>query len=288
MGLSKALRVAGVCSLALGAACSTAPETREYELTGQVLAVRPERREVVIKHQDIVGFMPAMTMPFTVRDDDLLGRAAPGDLVEATLVFGGTTAYLSRLSVVGRAPLADAVPTTPEPDVLVAGEGVADAVLVDQDGRAVTFGSYIGHRVALTFIYTRCPLPDFCPLMDLHFAAIQKTIAGTPALADVRLVTVTLDPAFDRPEILAPYARRRGADPAVWSFLTGEPTEVGRFASQFGLYVEHNPDNPIDITHNLRTVVIDPEGRLVVAHSGNTWTPSELVASLTAIPAARH
>lgn len=268
----------------LASACRRSPEPRQYELNGQVLAVRPERREVVIKHQDIKGFMPGMTMPFTVRDVELLSGREPGDLVTATLVFGETEAYLSTLTTTGHAAVTEA-PPAPAADVLVAGQAVTDATLVDQDGKARPFSSFKGHRLAMTFIYTRCPLPEFCPLMDRHFASIQKTIASNPALADVRLVTVTLDPAFDQPAILQAYARRRGADPAVWSFLTGEPGEVNRFASQFGLYVEHNPESAIDITHNLRTLVIDPEGRLVTAHSGNSWTPAELVADLTAAPA---
>jgi cytochrome oxidase Cu insertion factor (SCO1/SenC/PrrC family) len=76
----------------------------------------------------------------------------------------------------------------------------------------------------------------------------------------------------------------RNADPAVWSFVTGEPAEATAFAAQFGLYVEHNPDDAIDITHNLVTVVIDAEGRLVTRHTGNDWTPAELVADLEATP----
>jgi len=269
------------------ASCGRPPETREYELQGQILAVRPEQREVVIKHEDIKGFMPGMTMPFTVRDTALLSGTQPGDLVTATLVVGETEAYLSRLTTTGHAALTEA-PPAPAPEILAPGQAVTDANLVDQDGQIRAFSSFKGHRVALTFIYTRCPLPDFCPLMDRHFASVQKTIASTPALADVRLVTVTLDPAFDTPAILKPYARRRGADPSVWSFLTGEPEEVNRFASQFGLYVEHNPESAIDITHNLRTAVLDPEGRLVAVHNGNSWTPAELVADLTAAPASKH
>jgi protein SCO1/2 len=274
--------------IVLGWACRSAPPPRQYELTGQILAVRPERSEVVIKHEDIKGFMPGMTMPFTVRDGGLLTGKTRGDLVTATLVVGETEAYLSALTTTGHEDIADDPLPAPAPEVLAPGQPVADAALVDQDGKARPFSSFKGHRLALTFIYTRCPLPDFCPLMDRHFAAVQKTLASTPALADVRLVTVTLDPAFDRPPVLAAYAKRRGADPAVWSFLTGEPEEVNRFATQFGLYVEHNPDNPIDITHNLRTAVVDSEGRLITVHSGNSWTPAELVADLTAAPAPGH
>ncbi|HEU4688094.1 MAG TPA: SCO family protein [Vicinamibacterales bacterium] len=264
--------------------CSRTPDARTYELQGQILAVRPERNEVVIKHEDIKGFMPGMTMPFTVKDPALLNGRERGDLVTATLVVGETQAYLTTLTRTGHQAVADP-PPPPPPDILSAGQPVKDAPLVDQDDRPRAFSSFKGHRLAVTFIYTRCPIPNFCPLMDKHFAAVQKTIAATPSLADVRLVTVTLDPAFDRPAILKAYAKRREADPALWTFLTGEPAVVNTFATQFGLYVEHNPQNPIDITHNLRTAVIDPEGRLVTIHNGNSWTPAELVADLSAAPA---
>ena len=264
--------------------CSRPPEARTYELQGQILAVRPERNEVVIKHEDIKGFMPGMTMPFTVKDPELLTGRERGDLVTATLVVGETQAYLTTLTRTGHLAVTDPAPAPP-PDILSAGQPVKDAPLVDQDDKPRAFSSFKGHRLALTFIYTRCPIPNFCPLMDKHFAAVQQTIASTPSLADVRLLTVTLDPAFDRPAILKAYAKRREADPAIWTFLTGEPAVVNTFATQFGLYVEHNPQNAVDITHNLRTAVIDPEGRLVTIHNGNSWTPAELVADLSAAPA---
>lgn len=270
------------------AGCRRAPEPegRRYELQGQILAVRPERQEVVIKHGDVKGLMPGMTMPFTVKDPALLNGKAPGDLVTATLVVGEVQAYLSTLTKTGHATPEAAPP--PPPDIRQPGEALADAQLIDQDGAPRPFSSFRGHRVALTFIYTRCPLPDFCPLMDKHFAEIQKTIAATPSLADVRLVTVTLDPAFDTPRVLAAHARRQGADLKRWSFLTGDPEEVNQFGSQLGMYVEHNPTGSSDITHNLRTAVIDPNGRLVTIHTGNSWTPAELVADLTAAPAPAH
>ena len=275
-----------VCLIAL-TGCSRTPDAsaRTYELQGQILAVRPERNEVVIKHEDIKGFMPGMTMPFTVKDPALLSGRERGDLVTATLVVGETQAYLTTLTRTGHQEISDSPPPPPPPDILSNGQPVKDAPLVDQDNKPRAFSSFKGHRLALTFIYTRCPIPNFCPLMDKHFAAVQKTIASTPSLKDVRLLTVTLDPEFDRPAILKAYARRREADPAIWTFLTGEPGEVNTFATQFGLYVERNPQSAIDITHNLRTAVIDPEGRLVTVHSGNSWTPAELVADLSAAPA---
>jgi protein SCO1/2 len=266
------------------AACGGAPESRQYELTGQILAVRPERSEVVIKHEDIKGFMPGMTMPFKVRDATLLAGRQAGDLVTATLVVEEVDAYLSTLTRTGQAPV-DTAPPPETPDVLQPGDEVKDAPLIDQEGQAKPLSSFRGHRVALTFIYTRCPLPEFCPLMDRHFVALQKRIKGEPALADVRLVTVTFDPEFDTPAVLETHARRRQADPAVWSFLTGEPPAVAEFAKQFGVYTEDSPQNPTEITHNLRTAVIDPGGRLAAVHSGNSWTPDDLVADLEAVPA---
>ena len=278
-----------VAAALLVAACGGSSEApaREYQLQGQILAVRPERSEVVIKHGDIKGFMPGMTMPFKVKEGALLQGKEPGDLVTATLVVGEVQAHLRTLDKTGHAVLDTPAPPPP-PDIREPGQTLTDATLVDENGKPSSLSAYRGHRVALTFIYTRCPLPEFCPLMDRHFAAVQKTIASTPALADVRLVTVTLDPAFDTPAVLKPYAARRGADPMIWSFLTGEPAEVNKFGSQLGIYVEHNPQSAIDITHNLRTVVIDPDGRLVKVHNGNSWTPSELVADLSAVPAARN
>ena len=276
-----ALLTAGACGRPDDAAA------RQYELRGQILAVRPERSEVVIKHQDIEGFMPGMTMPFKVKDTALLEGRQPGDLVTATLVVGEVEAHLSTLTKTGHATL-EATPPAPAADIRQPGEALADAQLVNQDGTPTPFSSLRGHRVAMTFIYTRCPLPEFCPLMDKQFAQLQKTIAATPALADVRLVSVTLDPAFDTARVLKAHARRQGADPTRWVFLTGDPKEVNRFGSQLGMYVEHNPTGSSDITHNLRTALIDANGRLVTIHNGNSWTPAELVADLTSTPAPAH
>lgn len=267
------------------AGCRPQPETRQYQLQGQILAIETERSEVLVKHGDIKGFMPGMTMPFKVKDPALLSGKRAGDLITATLVVSDLDAHLSSVTTTGHAPLDTPPVVSDAPRVLAPGETVSDALLIDQDGTPRPFSQLRGHRVALTFIYTRCPLPDFCPLMDRNFAAVQQSVRSTPALADVRLVTMTLDPEFDTPAVLKPYAQKANADPAVWSFVTAEPKDAARFASQFGLYVERNADSAIDITHNLRTAVIDAEGRLLTVHSGNDWTPAQLVADLKAAPA---
>jgi protein SCO1 len=283
--------IARMVSLALSAllvACNRQPPTRQYEMSGQILAIDTARKEVLIKHENIKGFMPAMTMPFTVKDDKLLSGREPGDLVTATLVVGETSAHLSALTRTGHAPLDTPPPVSDAPRVLMPGEQVADALLIDQQARPRPFSSFKGHRVAITFTYTRCPLPEFCPLMDRHFVAVQKALQSTPSLSDVRLVTVTLDPEFDTPAVLSGHAARLKADPALWSFVTGEPDVAAAFARQFGIYTEKDRGTGANLTHNLRTAIVDADGRLVKVHSGNDWTPADLVADLNATPAPAH
>ncbi|MBI4263376.1 MAG: SCO family protein [Acidobacteria bacterium] len=282
-------RIAGialVAALAAGA-CSRAPEPRQYEVKGQILRIDPERREVLVSHEDIPGFMAAMTMPYRVRDAALLEGKEPGDLFTATLVVEEVDAYLSTLTRTGHAPIETppAGPILTAADLLEEGDTVPDHVLVDQDRIPRLMVSLRGHRVALTFMYTRCPLPDFCPRMDRNFVEVQKAVAEAPELADVRLVSVTLDPEVDTPDVLKAHAQRVGADPRRWHFVTGDREEVLSFAKRFGVTAEP-PGAPGDmLVHNLRTAVIDPDGRLVSVRSGNMWTPAELVADLQAAPA---
>ncbi len=273
--------------LAVVAACGRAPvAARQYEIRGQILAVNAARQEVLVAHEDIKGFMPAMTMPYSVSDPALLDGKQPGDLVTGTLVVEEVKAYLSALTTTGHAPLKEqpAMPAITASDLLREGEAVPDHALVDQTGAARPLGSLRGHRVALTFMYTRCPLPDYCPLMDKHFAAIQQQVARSSDLSDVRLVSVTLDPEFDTAAVLAAHASSLGADPRRWHFLTGPRDEVMALAKRFGVTAD-STDPAAGLVHNLRTAVIDPEGRLVSVHSGNMWTPADLVADLTKAPA---
>jgi protein SCO1 len=281
------LRMVSLTLVALLAACNREPPARQYELQGQILGIDPSRNEVLIKHGAIAGFMPAMTMPFTVKDKGLLSGKEAGDLVTATLVVTDLNAHLSTLTRTGHAAIeAGAVPNTPH--ILLPGEPVEDAALIDEQGKPRPFAGFKGHRVALTFIYTRCPLPEFCPLMDRHFATVQKTIAGEKELRDVRLVSVTLDPEFDTPAVLSQHAERLKADPDVWTFLTGEPSAVTKFALQFGIFTERDLGTGANLTHNLRTAVVDADGRIVKVHSGRDWTPADLVADLKATPAPAH
>ena len=265
--------------------CSRSPEPRRYEVRGQILGIDPERQEVLVDHEDIEGFMPAMVMPYKVQDAGLLEGKEPGDLITATLAVEEVDAYLSTLTTTGRAPILapSAGPVITDADMLKNGDAVPDYALVDQSRTPRPIGSLKGHRVALTFIYTRCPLAEFCPLMDKQFADVQQEIKQSPELADVRLVSVTLDPEFDTPAVLDAHAQSLGADSGLWYFVTGDRDVVLAFAKRFGVTAEQG--EPDTLAHNLRTAVIDPQGRLVTAYSGNMWSPAELVADLKATPA---
>ena len=286
VGVPVAVRVVLLATLvAAAAACTKQEPTRQYTVVGQIIAVSPERKEVTIRHQDIKGFMPGMTMAFPVKDAALLEGREPGDLVTATLVIGDTTTHLSTLTRTGHAAVVAEPSTGPS---VREGELVADAAFVDESGTPRRLADLRGHRVALTFIYTRCPLPDYCPLMNRHFRTLQDAVQKRPDLADVRLLSVTLDPAYDTPPVLGQHAKLFKADPKIWSFLTGEPAALDTFAAQFGIYREADADDPSQITHSLRTAVIGADGRLVKNTAGNDWTPTELLAQLAATPAAAH
>jgi protein SCO1 len=265
------------------------PPPKQYELKGQILSLKPEDQEVLVKHEDIPGFMPAMTMPYKVKSASLLEGRQPGDLITATLEVGELEANLTAITKTGAAPITDpsAGPDIAASDFLDPGDPVPATPLVDESNRPRPLSSFRGHRVALTFIYTRCPLPDFCPLMDRNFQQVEDAVKKTPALADVQLVSVTLDPAFDTPAVLKKHAQRLKADPAVWHFLTGEVDAVVAFGRSFGITAESETASSV-LVHNLRTAVIGADGRLVKAYSGSMWTPAELIADLTAAPAPAH
>jgi protein SCO1/2 len=275
-------------AMAMTAACAAPPHTT-YEVRGQVLARRLDVREVRIAHEDIPGYMPAMTMSFGVKDARLLEGLERGDLVQATLVVTQTDAWLATVTKTGHAPVIE--PSEPEAaalaqapaDLLEPGHAVPDETFVDQSGQVFPLGRTRGRAVALTFIYTRCPLPTFCPRMDRGFRAAQQAVAGRPDLQGrVQFLSISFDPAFDTPDVLRQHAAAVGADLESWRFLTAEEPVIDRFATRFGVSIIRNPADPADITHNLRTAVLGPDGRLRRVLPGGDWTPEELVAELAA------
>jgi protein SCO1/2 len=229
--------------------------------------------------------MPAMTMRYTVKDVALLKDRARGDLITATLVVEGTLGHLTTITKTGSAPVSEEARTTIPPaagiELLKPGDAAPDTPLLDQDGKTVSIEDFAGSAAAVTFIYTRCPLPQFCPLMDRRFADAQALIANDAAFSGkVRLLSVSFDPQFDSAMVLKAHAAKLGADPSVWRFATAEAAVVDRFAARFGVNVIREKDGTI--THNLRTAVIDPAGRVTVILDNNAWTAEDLVRELKA------
>jgi protein SCO1 len=271
--------------LALVAACARGPGTESYELTGQILAIKPDTNEVLVKNEDIPGFMPAMTMPYTVNDPALLKDRAAGDLIKATLIVfvSGERPYLSAMTKTGSAPLPEdartTIPAAAGVRILQAGDSVPDTPLIDQDGKPISLKGFAGSALAVSFIYTRCPLSQFCPLLDRRFGEAQALAAGDPSLkGKVKLLSISFDPAFDRADVLRVHAKQVGADPNVWRFATAEESIVDRLAAEFGINVIREKDGTI--THNLRTAVIDPSGHVVSIVDNNAWTADELASAL--------
>ena len=263
-------------------------EATHYQLSGQIVAVDPARQELTITHQDIPGFMPGMTMAFKVFEPRLMDGRIPGELVTATLVVKGTEAYLRNLSRTGFAPVVEPHAVTRVMDLLEPGDAIRDATLLDETGTRRRLADWRGRIVAVTFVYTRCPLANFCPLMDRHFAAVQKEVQADPGLrVSVRLLSVTLDPEHDRPDVLAKHASTLAADPSLWQFLTGDREEVEAFASQFGVSVMRDGTAAGAIVHNLRSAIIDAEGKLMTSLNGSEWSPADLVAEMRRARARR-
>jgi protein SCO1 len=271
---------------ALFAACGGRSDERRFTLHGQVQSLEPQRKSVVVKHEEIKGFMPAMTMPYDVQDAKALDGLAPGDVISATLVVMTNGAYLTDLKKTGTAPLEKPPAEAPNPsassgfELLRPGETVPDTVFVDQDGKKRQFSGFKGSPLVVTFIYTKCPLPTFCPLMDRHFAAMQKPLKEDPALSAVHLVTVSFDPVTDTPPVLKAHAKTLSADLSRWTFLTGDRDEIDKFAARFGVSVGRALNDPRDITHNLRTAIVGADGKLVKVYTGNDWSPEQVLGDL--------
>jgi protein SCO1 len=274
-------------SLAIAtAACTSAEPPRRYELTGQVLAINAERQELTVKHNDIPNFMPAMTMSYPVSSKALLDGRVPGELIVATLEVQDATGRLTEIRRTGTAALPSANEVAMATGVLTEGDAVPDVSLIDQSDQRRSFSEWRGHPTLVTFIYTSCPLPTYCPLMDQNFATLQRAIAEDARLkGQVRLISITFDPETDTPNVLAAHAARLNADPAVWTFLTGDRVTVHRFAGRFGVGVI-KPEGATEINHNLRTALIDRDGRVRKFYSGNEWTPSTVLTDLRSAVAA--
>ena len=280
MAISRIRCVVVVAALILSgtAACRPREPEQRYELKGKVIRVDKKGLTVTISHDAIRGYMEAMTMPFKLKDERLLKDLAEGDSVQATLVVAGLRSWLEDVVVtretVDPSNLAKAE-TWVEPKP---GDEVPDFKLEDQNNKRISFHQYRGRIVVLTFIYTRCPLPDYCPLMTDNFAEIEKALKSEPeSYQKTHLLSITLDPEYDTPRVLHEYAAQHSAGSGHWDFTTGTKDEVKQIATYFGMQYWRDGDQ---VVHSLRTAIVGPDGKLVKLYRGNEWKPDEILREL--------
>ena len=247
--------------------------TRHYPVEGVVLRTAADRREVVVSHGPIPGYMDAMAMPFAVRDPALLQNVVAGDRVRFDLTVTATSSVIESLAIIS-APRADpGLQRIPAVSRLVPiGQPFPDFSLQDQHGNAFTLSGLQGQVVLVTFIYTRCPLPDYCPLLMANFARIKKEFTESLGKG-LALVTITFDPQYDTSEVLSRYGAKYGAEDGGWYLLTGSKEQVREVTELFG--IEFYPDEGM-ITHSMLTTVIAPDGRLFAALEGKNYSIEQL------------
>ncbi|HVV72873.1 MAG TPA: SCO family protein, partial [Verrucomicrobiae bacterium] len=220
---------------------------------------------------------------FAVRDWSLVQGLVAGDSVQFELRVTADDSWIGRIEKIQSD--APAVQAAREPgsslqeleaERVQVGQPVPDFTLLDQEGRTIHLKDFRGKAVLLTFIYTRCPLPNFCPLMSKNFAELERRLSKEFP-NEFHLLSVTMDPEFDRPEVLKEYAARYEAEAKDWTFATGTPASIQFVAGLMGLY--YQKENGL-ISHDLRTALISPDGRLVHLWKSNVWTPYEIQRSV--------
>jgi protein SCO1 len=272
--------------LALLLGAGPAPSTQHYQVSGLVLSVDPAHRTVTVSHDAIPGYMEAMVMPYRVRGRSALASLQAGTKIGFTLVVGTTSSFICDIhvqdydsqerdpSLARRLQTVDAVMRSKSglPAMIERGQTVPDFSLVDQNRQPVTLSEFSGKVVAMTFIYTRCPLPDYCFRLSNNFQRLQKRFPDRMG-RDLVLLSVTFDPDYDQPEVLAKYAVIWKADLNGWHFLTGPMASIKEVCGRFGM--NFWPDEGL-MTHSLRTVIIDRDRKLVANLEGNQYSAVQL------------
>jgi protein SCO1/2 len=271
------------------------PPTNEkrYPIKGIVVAVNKTEYTATIKHEDIPGYMPGMTMDFKIKNAADLQAMKPGDQITGTLVIDDISSWVEVTAIAEGGPAL--TPTTIVPGEPKPGDEIPDFSLVNQDGKPLRLSQYKGKAVALTFVYTRCPQPDQCTLMSSNFAAIDQELQKQPDVySRTHLLTISFDPQYDTPKVMRSYGAShtgRYSDEKFdhWEFATGGVDEVKRIAEFFGLrYFKDSSTGEDQVMHSLRTAVIDPAGKLVKLYRGNEWKPTEVADDLKSLASTAH
>jgi protein SCO1/2 len=253
-----------------------------YDAHGVIRQIAADRHSASIQHDAIAGYMPAMTMGFPVKDTNELNGIAPSDEITFKLAVAKNEDWLEDIRFVSHRieNVTNGVvmvhETMPE---LKPGDLLPDCELTDENGGRIRFSDFHGRALAFTFFFTRCPLPDYCPRMNKNFAETRRLLLNTPdAPTNWQFLSISFDPDFDQPEMLASYAIFfRDNNPDRWRFAAASTDAIARLAPQLDLMVMRDSTG---ISHNLRTVVLDPQGRIAHVFDGNEWTPQLLADTI--------
>lgn len=256
-----------------------------FETRGVVRSVPESGHTLVVRHEEIPGYMPKMTMELNVRHTNELASIERNDEITFQLVATADTHWIQNIKRVGKAIETETPASEPGYQLvkeLEPGDAIPDYALEAEDGRTIRFSEFRGQAVAFTFIFSRCPLPDFCPRMGNNFAAARELLlTNATAATNWQFLSISFDPEHDTPEVLRVYARSYRHDNADrWLFAAAPQNVLRTFAPELNLMLEKEAGG--SISHNLRTVVIDPAGKLHKQFDGNRWTPEELVEAIQA------
>ena len=241
-----------------------------------------------IRHETITNYMPAMTMPFEAKESKELTGLKAGDVVSFRLTVTASDSWIDQIrkqtpAAPTELPSRATVRLARDVEPLQVGDPLPEYRFTNELGQAVSTSQFKGQALAVTFIFTRCPLPNFCPRMSSNFAEVQKKLLAMSSFTNWHLFTISFDPEFDTPPIMKAYAQRFGAQPQHWNFLTGDLIDITAISEQFGEIFWREQGT---LNHNLRTVVVDATGRVHQILTGNNWTSDELVEEM--LKAARR
>jgi len=238
-------------------------EDRTFSVRGIVQEIKSDGKTAVIKHEIIPGYMDAMTMPFDVKAAHELANVRPGDEIEFRLVVTSDDSWIERVKKTGRTMAlvaSNAAPLVTTNASIPSRHPLMEYAFTNQLGQPVTLSSFRGQALAITFFFTRCPIPEYCPRLSKNFEEACAELKAMPnAPTNWHLLSVTIDPEFDTPAALRLYAKRYEHDPGHWSFLTGPKDRIVELARESGIAMQ--PDQGL-LTHNFRTLIVDPGGKL--------------------------
>ena len=255
---------------------------KSYSLHGRVLEIDASKQQILLQHDAVPGYMEAMTMPYRVADPAAIAELHVNDQISASLALVPSGAELRNVVVTGQA-VPNALPKV-QYHVLRPGDTVPDFQLINQSGKRIHLAQYRGKVLLLTFIYTRCPLDDFCPRMSRNFAEIEHQLVGDNEMAEkTHLLSISFDTAYDKPAVLRSYGEAYTGNYSKekfmhWEFAAPDAQTLTKMTQFFDVGVTGT--DPQSIVHSLSTVMVGADGKVIEWLPTNDWKPIEVLAEM--------